>query len=463
MSATGATPAAPTADTTDTTADTATGSASRSASSTSLVLPRTDHPSRELALRPPTSRSLAPKTLRVAVIGGSLTGPAIALLLLHAGLDVTVYEAVPASAPQGGGLIGLDHSSLDILDRLGIPQSQFTASDSETVVHLTVQQRRATETSSHIYPGRNTTWPQLHTALTRQLPAGILHTGKRVTSLTERYGQPVIGFADGDTAPADLVVFADGRSSIGRRILDRERQLHYAGYVAHRGQINGPITAAGARTAEPELRDFLRIEPSPNVGVQFNIAPIPAGADWTFYLNATPARYAELFGAPPARRLFALPQYVSAAARAEVDAAARRYLPDEHAALVHATGTRMAVPVMDIDPPTRMVWSIGRGHAVLLGDALAPVRPHTARGANNGIEQAWGLTAALTQHHRWQADLPAALDGWQHRHLPAAVAAVQLGPVLGRRFGHPPTHQPTQEPGQEPGQERSGQAGRTTA
>ncbi len=32
-----------------------------------------------------------------------------------------------------------------------------------------------------------------------------------------------------------------------------------------------------------------------------------------------------------------------------------------------------------------MVWPIGGGHAVLLGDALAPVRPHTARGVNNGI------------------------------------------------------------------------------
>jgi len=95
----------------------------------------------------------------------------------------------------------------------------------------------------------------------------------------------------------------------------------------------------------------------------------------------------------------------------------------------------MAAPVMDVDPPTRMVWPIGDGHAVLLGDALAPVRPHTARGANNGIEQAWGLLAALTQHRKYRASLPSALDGWQRRHLPAAVASVQLGPVLGHQFG----------------------------
>lgn len=78
---------------------------------------------------------------------------------------------------------------------------------------------------------------------------------------------------------------------------------------------------------------------------------------------------------------------------------------------------------------------IGRGHAVLLGDALAPVRPHTARGANAGIEQAAGLAVALTQHRRYGADLPTALYGWQSRHLPTAVASVRQGPVIGDKFG----------------------------
>ena len=102
---------------------------------------------------------------------------------------------------------------------------------------------------------------------------------------------------------------------------------------------------------------------------------------------------------------------------------------------MHTTTTRMAVPVMDIDPPTQMAWPVGAGYAVLLGDALAPVRPHTARGANNGIEQAAGLVAALRQHRKYGADLAGALNGWQRRHLPTSVAAVRLGPVIGARLG----------------------------
>ncbi|MEU8299726.1 monooxygenase [Micromonospora sp. NPDC048909] len=375
--------------------------------------------------RPATSAPGSSRQPRIAVIGGSLTGPVAALLLLHAGFDhVAVYDAAPATANLGGGLIGLEHAALDVLDRLGISQDEFVAHDSETIWQIPIRDRREAAGRRQVYPGRNTTWTLLHTALARRLPAGLLHTSHRLTGLDATTGQPTLHFTNGHVAAHDLVVFADGRSSTGRRLLDPDRALRYAGYVAHRGH---------AHTPAPALRDFLRLEPGP--GCQYNVAPVLGGLDWTLYLNASPAEYADRFGAPPTRRLFALPQHVSPAARAHVDARAEQLLPAEHAVTVHTTTTRMAVPVMDIDPPTRMVWPLGGGHAVLLGDALAPVRPHTARGANNGIEQAAGLIAALTQHRKYRADLDAALHGWQRRHLPAAIAAVHRGPAIGARLG----------------------------
>nr|WP_227457242.1 monooxygenase [Micromonospora purpureochromogenes] len=362
---------------------------------------------------------------RIAVVGGSLTGPAAALLLTQAGFaHVTVYEAMPASTTLGGGLISLEHSSLGILDRLGIGQDEYVHVPSETIWQTPVHDRVPGDPRRRAYPGRFTTWTQLNRALTTRIPAGMAHTGARVTGLTAHRGHPLLRFADGRTEPADLVVFADGRASTGRKLLDPDRQLRYAGYVGHRGTVAHNPTG---------MVDFWRLEPGP--GVQFNIAPIPGGVDWTFYLNATPAEYADMFGAAPHRRLFAQTRHVSDAARAHVDGQAVWHLPEPYASAVHCTTTRAAFPVMDIDPPTRMVWPVGDGFAVLLGDALAPVRAHTARGANNGIEQADGLATALCQHRRHGADLGTALSGWQRRHLPAAVAAVRLGPVIGTRLG----------------------------
>jgi 2-polyprenyl-6-methoxyphenol hydroxylase-like FAD-dependent oxidoreductase len=370
-------------------------------------------------------RPSRPSELRIAIIGGSLTGPAAALLLTQAGIGhVTVYEAMPASTTLGGGLISLEHSSLDILDRLGIAQDEYVHIPSETIWQTPVHRRVLGEPVRRTYPGRFTTWTQLNHALTARLPAGMLHTGARVTGLSEHGRRPVLHFADGRTQPADLVIFADGRSSAGRTLLDPLRRLRYAGYVGHRGTVACNPTG---------MTDFWRLEPGP--GVQFNIAPIPGGVDWTFYLNTTTADYTHLFGAAPHRRLFAHPHHVRTATRAHVDGNAVWHLPEPFAVAVHTTTTRTAFPVMDIDPPTRMVWPIGDGHAVLLGDALAPVRAHTARGANNGLEQADGLLTALRQHHRHGADLAATLTGWQRRHLPAAVAAVRLGPVIGARLG----------------------------
>jgi 2-polyprenyl-6-methoxyphenol hydroxylase-like FAD-dependent oxidoreductase len=362
---------------------------------------------------------------RIAIIGGSLTGPTLALLLLHAGFDnVTLYEAAPAAASLGGGLISLEHSSLDVLDGIGVDQDEFVKFAFETITQIRGNDAAGSRVTQRVYPGRFTTWTLLHAALTRRLPAGVVQHSRKVTGLAETHGVPVLQFADGSSAPADLVAFADGRGSVGRRLLDPHRQLHYAGYVGHRGQTSH---------LPSELSQFVRLEPC--TGVQFNIAPIPGGCDWTFYLNAAAEHYTTLFGAAPHRRVFALPQHVSAAARHEVDTYAAAHLPDDQAAVVHASDLRMAVPMLDIDPPSRMVWPIGSGHAVLLGDALAPVRPHTARGANNGIEQAAGLAAVLRQHRAYRADLPAGLTGWQRRHLPAAVAAVQLGPTIGHRLG----------------------------
>ncbi|MDG4803637.1 FAD-dependent monooxygenase [Micromonospora sp. WMMD980] len=374
----------------------------------------------------PTEALAAPQAsqTRVAVVGGSLTGATCALLLLRAGFPVTVYEAAPAAAPRGGGLIGLEHPALDVLDRLGIGQQEILAHPSETVREVTLRDRQPIHTARHQYPGRNTTWSLLHHALTRRLPDGVLRPGHRVTGLTAHGGRPHLLFANHRHAAADLVVFADGRTSTGRRLLDPARRLRYAGYVAHRGHTDH---------ASPHLRDFLRLEPGP--GCQYNVAPIPGGLDWTLYLTCAAADYTHYFGAPPHRRTFALPRHVSDTARALVDAHAALVLPAAHAATVHATTVRMAAPVMDIDAPTRMAWPIGAGWAALIGDALAPVRPHTGRGANNGIEQAAALTVALTQHHRWGADLATALDGWQRRQLPAAVTAVRQGPLLGAHLG----------------------------
>jgi len=261
--------------------------------------PTADHTTDHAADRATGCRRAAPTAAalgsgcqpRIAVIGGSLTGPALTLLLLQAGFEhVDLYEATPAAATLGGGLLSVEHSALDILDGLDIPQHEYVKFGFETITQITAHRRDSPgeQVVRRIYPGRFTTWTLLHRALTARLPRPVLHPGHRVTGLSQECGRPVLRFADGQAEPVDLIAFADGRSSIGRRLLDPDRALHYAGYIAHRGDT--PATPA-------DLCDFRRLEPCP--GVRFNIAPIPTGSDWTFYLNATADQYTAWFGAHP--------------------------------------------------------------------------------------------------------------------------------------------------------------------
>ncbi|WP_426502850.1 FAD-dependent monooxygenase [Dactylosporangium sp. McL0621] len=367
--------------------------------------------------------------LRVAVVGGSLTGTATALFLAQAGFPhVTVHEAAPAAATLGGGLLSLEHPVLDRLDLAGLPQQHYVHLRSATIWQVPVRNRQAGRPAALHYPGRFTTWTRLAAALTAAatgwLPAGAIRTGDRVTGLTEHQRRPRLHLAGGGTAEADLVVFADGRASTGRALLDPHRRLHYAGYVAHRGTLAGDPLG---------LHDFWRLQPG--AGLQLNSCPVPGGLDWTCYRDTAADRFAELFGAPPHQRVYVPGRRVGDAARAELDEAAARVLPPGHADVVHATADRAAFPVLDIDPPTRAVWPIGDGFAVLTGDALAPVRAHTGRGANHGLEQAAALTAVLRQYARHGADLGTALHGWQRRILPAVHDTLRLGPRLGARAG----------------------------
>ncbi|SRR5579875_36318 len=330
----------------------------------------------------------------ISVIGGSLVGPLLSLLLAQAGFShVHVYEATPEALPQAGGVIGLDVVSLDILDAVGIEQKAIIPFESERVVSIKIADRREVGRVHTIYPGRNTTWTLLHQALIERLPQGSLHTGKQLISMTaSEEGQAVLQFVDGERVESDFVAFADGRKSIGRKILDPDRQLRYAGYIAARGQIEGNSW---------DIRDFTRYEPA--VG-QFNLFPIAAngqvGLDWTLYINSGPDRFREWFGASPTTRTFVFPHQISEQARLAVDRHAEQVLTPAAAELVHDTMMRMAVPVVDIDAPGRMVYPVAESRAVLLGDALAPVRPHTAKGLNLGIEQAAGLAQMLRQHRR---------------------------------------------------------------
>lgn len=359
----------------------------------------------------------------IAVVGSSLTGPTAALLLKRAGFtNLTVYESFSENVPLAGGVIGLDHVSLGIMDDLGIPQDEFVPFNTTRVSSIRIASRAESGRVEYLYPGRNTTWTDLHRSLASRLVREIEYSRKVVGVDGDDSGRARLRFQDGSDAPADVVIFADGRGSYGRRVIAPTQHVRYGGFVAWRGQT--------VCTPE-EIREYLRYELTD--GEHFDVFPLAlgggrVGVDWTFFTPVTEVDYVRLFGKDPTKLMYVQKPGDQAVEHMTCQA---QELPGLLSDLVQRRNHLTALPLLDIDKPRHNHKRIGESIAVLLGDALAPVYPQTGRGANNGINQAAGFVSLLRQVFNYDADVDSALKGWQDRYvLPQVHKSLDDGPRI---------------------------------
>ncbi|HYT44217.1 MAG TPA: FAD-dependent monooxygenase, partial [Methylomirabilota bacterium] len=85
---------------------------------------------------------------------------------------------------------------------------------------------------------RMTSWDTLYRQLRNALPYNLYHNGKRLTSFEQYKDYVVAEFEDGHSERCDLLVGADGPSSIVRQQLLHDVYPKYAGYVAWRGVVD---------------------------------------------------------------------------------------------------------------------------------------------------------------------------------------------------------------------------------
>lgn len=387
------------------------------------------------------------RSVKVLIVGGSTVGRALAVMCQRNNIEAEVFEAAalpPSHVDSVAGVIGLEHTSLNALEQVGVAQGELVPGgpgDTEQVLNIVLSGEGSPVTRKLCpYPGRTTTYGNIQHALQARLHPGTYHAGYRVTDVTEDAvaRKAIVVFSNGQIVHADIVVFADGRNSFGRQKFDPERRLHYAGYVAHRGLYPA---------CPPDLAmEFVRMKTD---GATFNTWPVQTeidghsdvGIDWTFYVNETPALYKKHYGREPEVAPYVMPKAVGAKGRAFVDAVAQQLLPPQEAKIVRATAMRAVAAVVDVPPPTRMVWAVNKSRVIIIGDALGTFHPITARGANAGIEQAADLTGVLRQHIHHGADLDAALKAMERRQVPPVACTLREGPLLGAsvglgRFGH---------------------------
>ena len=178
--------------------------------------------------------------LRAVVVGGGIGGIAAAVALARAGIDVQVHEQAQQLAEVGAG-VSLAPNGLRMLERLGVGEGIRRVGARYASSELRLPDGRAVRHEPYQFAmaGQNV---GIHRAdllalLAGQLPPGTVRTGHRCTGFSQDDGSATVGFADGSTATADVVIGADGIHSVLQGFVVAPAEPVFSGVVAYRGLV----------------------------------------------------------------------------------------------------------------------------------------------------------------------------------------------------------------------------------
>ncbi|QPM92245.1 FAD-dependent monooxygenase [Pseudooceanicola algae] len=330
--------------------------------------------------------------LKIGICGGGPGGLVAALALVQQGHDVTVYERTSAYGRIGAD-INLTPNAGHALDGLGIG-----AALRETAARPQYRISRVwdtgAETSRLEMQGDRYESPQLTihradliTALSTNLPEGVLQLGAKVRSVTPVEGGAEVALVDGSTATFDLVIGADGIHSLVRKALFGEDDPKYTGLVSYRA-----VFPRDRAQGIPNLNSFTKWW-GPTPDRQLVVFPLKRGEEVFVFATTAQDDWSE--------EGWTLPGDIDALREAYAD-----FHPEARAILACCDEvTRSALHVREPMP----AWS--KGHVTIMGDAAHPMVPFMAQGATMAIED--GVVLALALKGADAADVPAALARYE--------------------------------------------------
>jgi 2-polyprenyl-6-methoxyphenol hydroxylase-like FAD-dependent oxidoreductase len=363
--------------------------------------------------------------LRVGVVGGSIAGCAVAIDLARAGYAVDVFERSHGTLVGRGAGIATPMATFrslvarDLVDA-DLPYCLVTKT---LFISAGSAEERRRHTAWAIYSdGAAMHWDQLYRALRHRVPEGSYHEGRTVVDAQVVDPETVrVHFADGGEQRFDLVVFADGYRSLGRRLLFPDLEVQYCGYILWRGLLDerhladtAPLESAAGRVFSRGIPGHFMpyLVPGPSGSVAMGDRTI----NWGVYLavpsDELPHFLTDRHGHQHTHSL--PPGLMRPEEESRLKEQVQARLPPYYAEIVTATRDTFAQPIYRVEPPAQH-----HGRLCLIGDAGELAPPLTGSGVLRGMTNAVDLVAAL----RTGSDLDAALTEWD---------AAQIG--LGRRL-----------------------------
>jgi 2-polyprenyl-6-methoxyphenol hydroxylase-like FAD-dependent oxidoreductase len=345
---------------------------------------------------------------KIVIVGGSLVGPAGELFLRQRGFtNVTVLESSKRPVSQSGGVMGVRRTTLSMLGEIGISSRTIMAlANSDVYAYDFTTGTDPVHRGVSAFPGMVTSWDALHFELGRRVDVQLGHT---VQTLEHQDDRTYLICTCGTPHAADIILWADGRKSTGRTILDPTRTLRYNGYVVWRGLVDMPPTT--------DIHGFDRFYDIDG-GRLFSLTePVAqSGKNYFEFSHNLPRRdWERITGKGPEVHAYMLPQQMNPTAMDLIHQHAEG-LPHRFEEIIdHAEIS--GIPVNDVAFPEHLIHHHeGGGMSVLFGDAAVPVRLQVGAGLNNGLQQMHdfinALAAEIPQDGIWEEEALSLLARW---------------------------------------------------
>ena len=347
---------------------------------------------------------------RAIVVGGSFAGLTAALLLREQGFDVDVFERTPTFLDgRGGGIVLQPDTVRWIVERphdFGVDDISI---DSSTTRYLGAGNKVVHEEPA---AWRFSSWTTMYRVLLDDFGVAQYHLGDHAVGITQDDTGVDVRFTSGRSARAELVVFADGISSVGRRRLQPRVQPRYSGYIGWRGTV--PEREVSVETADL-IHDATAYAVIENSHICMYAIPAVDGStergdrklNYVWYRNVAEGpeldeMVTDMTGS--AAQVSVRPGQVQPRYVDQVRVDAVDLLPPAAAELVTRTAQPYIQIVLDI-----AVRKMAFGRVALIGDAAFAARPHAAAGTAKAAADAWALADALAV----EPHVASALSAWE--------------------------------------------------
>ncbi|CAN5188748.1 FAD binding domain-containing protein [soil metagenome] len=367
---------------------------------------------------------------RAVVVGGSIGGLTAALLLRELGFTVDVFERTPTQLDNRGGGIALQSITMKWFDGHSRRRINELSTSSRRLRYLGADNAIVFEE-----PGdrRYTSWGTVYRALLSDFGSAHYHLGACCSGFTQSPDSVDVRFGADRSERADLVVFADGITSLAREQLFPEIQRNYAGYVGWRGTVVEDQVSAESMAL---LEDSLIYCVARDTHIVMYTIP-----GWDGELDngkrlLNYVWYRNVAAGPDLQDITTNTSGLVAPISVHPGTVQQRFVDE----MRHAAGAQLAPAVAEVvlrteNPYLQVIFDIripamAEGRVAIIGDAAFAARPHAGAGAAKAAADAWALFEHLGAN---DGDITDALTSWEPGQLALGNSLVDRSAAMGAR------------------------------